>query len=131
MPVTKTLTDYLFVIGSRYLIIAGIAFLFWYVLRKKYITNKKIQLRFPSLKDYQREIIFSLITTSIFATVGLFVLSNEMPIRQHTLIYKEIDEYGMLWFWLFLRGTRSITKIRVCRFKYKTFKLAETLCVSL
>jgi len=100
MPVTKTLADYLFVIGSRYLILAAIAFLVWYVIRKKQIAHKKIQLRFPSLKDYQREIVFSLITTSIFATVGFFVLSTKMPIRQHTLIYKEPAAYGMLWFWV-------------------------------
>lgn len=100
MPITKTLYDYLTVIGLRYLIIASIAFFIWYILLRKIIGYKKIQLKFPTLKDYQREIIFSLITVSIFATVGYFLLSTEMPIRQYTLIYRGIDTKGMLWFWL-------------------------------
>ncbi len=100
MPVTKTLTDYLLVIGLRYLIIAGLAFTVWYILRKKQIAYKKIQLRFPTLKDYQREIVFSLITICIFATVGYLLLSMDMPVRKYTLIYKGVDTYGMIWFWL-------------------------------
>lgn len=100
MPVVKTLTDYLMIIGLRYLIIAGIAFLVWYIIRKKQIAHKKIQLRFPTGKDYGREIFFSLITVFIFAAVGYFLLSTNMPIRQHTLIYKGVDTYGKLWFWL-------------------------------
>jgi lathosterol oxidase len=99
LPV-KTWTDYLLIVGSRYFILATLAFLVWYVIRKKAIAHKKIQLRFPELKDYQREIFFSISSMLIFATTGFLVISFNMPIRQHTLIYKEIGLYGMWWFWL-------------------------------
>jgi lathosterol oxidase len=63
LPV-KTWTDYLLIVGSRYFILATLAFLVWYVIRKKAIAHKKIQLRFPELKDYQREIFFPLVPCS-------------------------------------------------------------------
>jgi sterol desaturase/sphingolipid hydroxylase (fatty acid hydroxylase superfamily) len=96
----KTWTDYLLLIGTRYLLLAGIAFVVWYVIRKNKVAYKKIQLKFPTQKDYQREIVFSVITTSIFATVGYCLLSKSMPIRQHTLMYSDTNRYGMWWFYL-------------------------------
>ena len=54
--------DYFFFvekIGSRYFIVAAIAFLFFYVLLKSKINYKKIQQRFPKQKDYIREIGYS------------------------------------------------------------------------
>ncbi len=85
------------IIALRYFIIAGLAFFIWYVLLKNKVAFKKIQLRYPTLKDYQREILFSVITICIFASVPYFLLNP--PIRQYTLFYKGIATHGWLWFW--------------------------------
>ena len=98
MPPMKTWDEITLLIALRYFIIAGVAFLFWYVLLKKKIAFKKIQLRFPTNKDYRREIFYSVITIAIFSFVPTVLLSP--PIRQYTLFYTDIHQYGMVWFWL-------------------------------
>lgn len=90
---------YFFIVSSRYLVIAGLAFFIWYILLRKRILFKKIQQRFPSGKDYQREILFSLFTMFLFAFVAWFFLGQK-EIRKHTLFYKDINQHGQLYFWL-------------------------------
>ncbi len=85
-----TWISYFLVIGIRYLVIAGIAFFVWYVLLRKRILFKKIQLRLPANKDYQREIFFSLCTMFLFAFVPWFFL-GDAEIRKTTTFYKEIN----------------------------------------
>ncbi len=81
-----TWISYFLVIGIRYLVIAGLAFLVWYVLLRKRISFKKIQLRFPSGIDYQREIFFSLCT--MFLEVGiLVVLIYTIPVTKAHLFF--------------------------------------------
>ncbi|MBN8837042.1 MAG: sterol desaturase family protein [Sphingobacteriia bacterium] len=84
-------------VSLRYFLFAGTVWLVWYVLLKKKISFKKIQLRFPNSKDYRREIFYSVITMIIFALVPAFILGT--PVRQYTFFYKDIHQYGMLWFW--------------------------------
>lgn len=76
----------------RYFMIATPAFLLFYVLFKKKWQFKKIQEKFPKNKDYQREIGFSLISTVIFAMVGLSIFGTSL--KYHTLRYTDIDEKG-------------------------------------
>ncbi|NCU04959.1 MAG: sterol desaturase family protein [Chitinophagaceae bacterium] len=90
---------YFTIIGSRYLILAGIAFLIWYVLLRKRVSFKKIQLRFPAINDYVREISFSLFTMLLFATVAWFFLGKQ-EIRITTLFYSDQHDYGLWYFWL-------------------------------
>ena len=94
-----TWISYFLVIGIRYLLVAGLAFFVWYVLLRKRISFKKIQLRFPSGKDYQREIFFSLCTMFLFAFVPWFFLGHE-AMRKTTTFYKDINLHGQLYFWL-------------------------------
>jgi Delta7-sterol 5-desaturase len=86
------------IIALRYFIIAGLAYWVWYVLLKNKIAFKKIQLRFPASKDYQREILYSSITIIIFATVPYFLLNP--PLKQFTLFYQGVATHGWLWFGL-------------------------------
>lgn len=44
--------------ARNYSVIAGITFLIFYVFLRKRIAFKKIQLKFPETKDYQREVFF-------------------------------------------------------------------------
>lgn len=98
MPSTKTWFDFFLIIALRYYLIAGLAFVVWYVIRNKKVAYQKIQLKIPELKDYQREILYSSITIVIFSCVPYFLLNTD--IRQYTLFYTDINTYGKLWFWL-------------------------------
>lgn len=93
-------SDYFFFvekIGSRYFIVAAMAFVFFYGLLKKRIGYKKIQQRFPQLKDYAREIGYSVCTIIIFGFVPLLLIKNKSVV-QHTLYYTTISEYGWWYF---------------------------------
>src|ERR1700756_667535 len=94
----KTWLDFLTLIGLRYFIVAGFAFLICYVLLRKKISPKKIQLRFPENKDYQREIFFSVCTILIFSLVPTLMLLT--PVRQYTQYYTNISDHSRLYFWL-------------------------------
>lgn len=96
MPQITNWSTYVLLFGLRYFIIAGLAFLFWYIFRKK--VSSKIQPKFPGNSDYQREIFFSICTILIFACVPYFLLKD--PIRKFTLFYDNPEEYG--WFWFIL-----------------------------
>ncbi len=87
----------------RYLFIAGIAFIIFYILFKKAFWFRKIQKKLPKLKDYKRDIVYSFISVSIFATVALFVFYY---LISYTNIYFDFNEYGTVyyilsWFWMF------------------------------
>ena len=93
-------SDYFFFvekIGSRYFIVAAIAFVFFYWLLKSRISYKKIQQRFPRLKDYAREIGYSVCTIAIFGFVPLLLIKNPYVVP-HTLYYTAISDYGWWYF---------------------------------
>ncbi|MEO6316933.1 MAG: hypothetical protein ABIU63_11725 [Chitinophagaceae bacterium] len=93
--------DYFFFvekIGSRYFIVAAIAFVLFYVVMKTAIGHKKIQARFPGKNDYAREISYSICTIAIFGLVPLLLIKNPLVVP-HTLYYKNISDYG--WFYFF------------------------------
>ncbi len=85
------------IIGGRYLTVAGIFFLIFYVLFKNKFLRKKIQQKFPGNKDILREIFYSAITVLIFGFVPAIFLFNK-EVSQYTLLYKNIDEKGMAYF---------------------------------
>lgn len=84
-------------VAEKYYLIAGVAFLLFYVLLKRRITWKKIQLKFPEGKDYRREIFFSSMSIVIFALPPLLLLQND-TLRPHTTYYRDISRYGWLYF---------------------------------
>ena len=89
--------DFLLLITLRYFILAGLVFLIWYVVLRKHIAYKKIQLKFPELKDYQREILFSLSSIFIFSLVPTVMLLT--PMRRYTQYYDLISDHSLLYFW--------------------------------
>ncbi len=84
-------------IADKYYLIAGFAFLIFYILLKKKILYKKIQTISPKSKDYLREISFSTLSMLIFA-ITPFVILNSNFLRPHTLYYENIRQYGMFYF---------------------------------
>jgi sterol desaturase/sphingolipid hydroxylase (fatty acid hydroxylase superfamily) len=85
------------IIGSRYLIIAGIAFLIWYVVLRKMMKSKKIQAKYPQLKDYTREIGFSITTIFILAVIPTMILGSP-ELAKHTKFYTDINQHSIAWF---------------------------------
>jgi Delta7-sterol 5-desaturase len=83
-------------VADKYYLIAAPAFLLFYILLRKKITYKKIQRRFPRLKDYGREIFFSTVSIIIFTFPPLFLLFNH-HLRQHTTFYSDIRQYGLAY----------------------------------
>jgi lathosterol oxidase len=84
-------------IGARYFTVAGLAFLFFYVLYKNKFLRTKIQQRYPDKKDYFREIFYSVVTIMIFGLVPVIFIFNE-NVSQYTQLYKKIDERGWVYF---------------------------------
>lgn len=86
----------LLIVFFRYLIFASIAFLIFYVWKRKDGSFKKIQSRFPVVGDYSREFLYSVSTALIFAGMGYFVFYG--PFAKYNLIYKNISEHSVVYF---------------------------------
>ena len=86
-----------YIIGSRYLIIASLAFLIWYVIFGKRIFAKKIQQRYPKSIDYAREIGFSILTIFIFSFIPALILGSP-EMRKYTKYYADINQHSIFYF---------------------------------
>ena len=80
----------------RYVVIAGLAVLIFYVRRRDHRIETKIQRHWPRPGDYRREIGYSMLTFGVFIAVAL--MSHRGLLREHSLIYGDVSEYGWLWF---------------------------------
>ena len=80
--------------ANKYFVVAAPFFVFFYIVYRKKFSYSKIQLRFPKLKDYVREMFFSTLSIIIFSVPPLFMLYNE-SIRPHTTFYEDINAYGI------------------------------------
>lgn len=85
------------IIGSRYLIIASIAFLLWYVILRRMVASKKIQAKYPGFRDYAREIGFSIATVFIMSFIPATILGSP-ELAKHTKFYTNINQHSMTWF---------------------------------
>jgi len=83
----------IWLIGGRYFMIAGLAFLLFYILWRNRFFYKKIQARFPKNQDYLREIFYSFLTICIFSFVSV-VLFVHPQVAPHTTRYLQISDYG-------------------------------------
>lgn len=84
-------------VAGRYFILAGLAFLLFYVLLNKVLGHKKIQQRYPKTTDYLREMGYSIITIVIFGLVPVLFIYNK-SISPYTTLYRNIDEHGWIYF---------------------------------
>jgi lathosterol oxidase len=78
------------------LIAAGVAWLFFYVLRPKRLASRKIILGFPKFRHIRREMLLSTSTCGVYAVVG--VLSWLLVSHHWSRIYFNIGRYGWTWF---------------------------------
>lgn len=82
----------------RYVVIAGLAFLLFYVIFASRFSRRNIQALFPKQKDYVREVCYSFLTFFTFALVGVVLASP--AVLPHTRMYHHISDYGLgylLW----------------------------------
>ncbi len=90
-------------IVADYFKFASIAFVLFYVLLKKPMWFRKVQKKMPALTDYARDIMYSIISVTIFATMALLVFYYA---KDYTNSYEHISDYGwpyyiLSWFLMF------------------------------
>ena len=83
-------------LAARYLVIAGLAFLVFYIFLPSKFARRKIQALFPKQKDYLREVGYSFFTFFVFAAIG--VILSFSAIRPYTQIYSDFSAYGWGYF---------------------------------
>lgn len=81
---------------ARYLILVGIAYLVTWVLLAKKLQHRLIQGKKPELKKILFEVRYSLLSFFLFGLSGVIVIAAQRS--GHTLIYGDLDEYGMGYF---------------------------------
>lgn len=86
-------------ISGRYFLLASLAFIVFYWLFRQPFKRRKIQLRFPKLSDYGRDIGFSLLSMLIFSTVAYLCLIVWRPYNH--LYY---GQFGSIAAWKHLLG---------------------------
>ena len=86
------------IIFGRYVLFCALPFAFYYLWKRREQLHRKIQQAFPQASDYRREIVYSAITSVIFAVMVWLCLGT--PLRQYTQYYTDPAEYG--WAWLLL-----------------------------
>ena len=89
----------IWLIGGRYFMIAGLAFLLFYIVWRNRFFYKKIQVRFPKNQDYLREIFYSFLTICIFSFVSV-VLFVHPQVAPHTTRYLQISDYGWTYYFM-------------------------------
>lgn len=87
---------------GRYFVIAGIAFLVFYVAFPKYFAKIKIQKKISKTKDYSRDIGYSVISMFIFVSMQYLCFTalkkyNNVSYDKITNIYT----YILSFFWMF------------------------------
>lgn len=80
----------------HFLIAAGVVWLFFYVLRAKRWSSRKIIDGFPSSRAVARDVCLSLMTCGIYGIVG--VVSWTFIVKHWTHLYFRIAAYGWSWF---------------------------------
>jgi lathosterol oxidase len=76
----------------QYLMVAGIAFVLFYLIFRKALASRKNQPAFPRMTDMQREVLYSLSSLLIFATTAFVVA---MMVHYHMgHLYFRIEDFG-------------------------------------
>ncbi len=82
-------------IFGRYAVFSGLAYLVFYLWKRRDWLFRKIQQKFPQPADYQREIFYSALTSVIFGFISWLCLGTSF--RQYTLFYSDVEQYGIAW----------------------------------
>jgi len=83
---------------TRYLLIAGAAYLLFYVCLRRKLIRRKIQSMFPRPAEMRREVVYSLLSFAVFGVVG--VLTAGLFQAGWTRLYFNLQQHGAPYFWL-------------------------------
>lgn len=84
-------------IALRYLLFAGLAWVFGYILFRERWALRKIIPRFPTSADVWREIRYSALTFFIFGLIGTATIIAGQ--RGWTQMYWKLGDHSAGWFW--------------------------------
>jgi len=84
----------------RYFVLAGIPFILFYRLLPSKFRRFKIQPRSASAKDFRREILYSILSVSIFTLYAFVILFT--PLRQYTKVYNQVSDYSAIYIFISL-----------------------------
>ena len=76
----------------RYALIAGGAFLLFYVWRNRRLRSLKIQEHYPARSEMRREVLYSLVSLAVFSLTGVLVFLIHRA--GWTKLYLDIGRYG-------------------------------------
>jgi Delta7-sterol 5-desaturase len=79
----------------RYVVIAGVLFVAFWIAGGRALVQRKIQKRALDVRALLREIAWSVTSMFVFAALGLILRS--MREAELTQFYVDVDDYGMLW----------------------------------
>lgn len=82
----------------RYLIFAGIAWLFCYVIFRRAWFHRKVVMAMPKRTEIQRELLYSALTVAIFGLVGAATIL--ITKTGATQMYRKMSAFGPVWFWV-------------------------------
>ncbi|PUZ30052.1 Sterol desaturase/sphingolipid hydroxylase, fatty acid hydroxylase superfamily [Chitinophaga costaii] len=92
---SKTIAVIFSITLVRYLVLAGIPFLLFYLLLETSTSKYKIQKRKAVKKDFFREILHSSSSSLVFSImVGILLFT---PLKSHTLLYTDVQAYPLWW----------------------------------
>ena len=81
--------------SARYFFGAGIVSIVLFIMFKRFSESRKIQKHLATASDIKREVVFSMITTAVYATVALVTV--RMEAAGIITIYNDWSEYGMVY----------------------------------
>jgi len=84
-------------ISLRYVLIAGGAYLLYYVLFRNHFFQRKIQQAFPKKRQVIMEVLYSMQTILIFAMIFFLVV---IVLRPYTNLYSEMSDFGLVYYLL-------------------------------
>ena len=80
---------------ARYLVIAGIPFMVFYIFFPQSFSLNKIQQRFAKNRDFIRELFHSVKTTFVLAGIIMVIINT--PLKEDIQIYDSVTAYPIWW----------------------------------
>ncbi len=96
MPIYQSVFFPLVINILRYVVMAGIPFLIFYVLFPSFFSKQKNQTRLAKNKDFIREILHSMQTTAAIAGIAYLIMHTSL--KEYTMMYTDLATYPMWWF---------------------------------
>jgi sterol desaturase/sphingolipid hydroxylase (fatty acid hydroxylase superfamily) len=85
-------------LGARYLLFAGTAYLIYYVIKRQDWLYMKIQQKWPERKQIWTEIGYSVLTFMVFASVVVLIRYATTHGWIETMVYRHFEDHSVLYY---------------------------------